>query len=80
VKEVYIGNLVDGGANLQGTFDNVSFNSATNPAPVITSPSATTGAIGSQVVITGSNFGASQGSSVVFLSDVLTCSPKSARN
>jgi len=35
------------------TFDNVSVNSASAPAPVITSVSATTGSIGSPVVITG---------------------------
>jgi hypothetical protein len=49
------------------TFDNVSVNTAAAPAPVITSVSATTGSIGSQVAITGSNFGATQGSSVVLL-------------
>src|SRR5205807_9765086 len=47
----------------------LSVNSTANPAPVITSVSATTGSIGSQVVISGSNFGTSQGSGVVLLND-----------
>jgi RHS repeat-associated protein len=51
-------------------FDSVSVNSAASPAPVIASLSATTGAIGSQVTIAGSNFGATQGSSTVLLSDI----------
>jgi regulation of enolase protein 1 (concanavalin A-like superfamily) len=49
------------------TFDGVSVSSAASPAPVITGVSATTGSIGGQVVISGSGFGASQGSSVVLL-------------
>ena len=69
-QNAYIGMIVDGGAYVQGTFDNVSVNSTANPAPVITGLSATSGTIGSQVVITGSNFGASQGNSIVFLSGV----------
>jgi len=52
------------------TFDNVSVDSAAAPAPVITSVSATTGSIGSQVTISGSHFGASQGSSLVTLNAV----------
>ena len=48
-------------------FDNVSINSTAAPAPVITSLSATTGMIGSQVVIGGSHFGVSAGSSLVLL-------------
>jgi RHS repeat-associated protein len=51
-------------------FDNVSISTPTAPAPAITSISATTGPIGSQVVISGAHFGASQGNSVVWLSDV----------
>ena len=51
------------------TFDNVSVNSTTAPAPVISSLSATTGSVGSQIQITGSNFGASQGGSLVFLNN-----------
>ena len=49
------------------TFDSVSVNSASAPAPLITAVSATTGSIGSQVVISGSGFGASQGASAVLL-------------
>jgi hypothetical protein len=48
-------------------FDNVSVNSASAPAPVISSVSATSGSIGSQVVISGTGFGAPQGNSVVTL-------------
>ena len=50
-----------------GTFDSVSVSSAAAPAPVINAVSATTGSIGSQVVISGTGFGASQGSSAVLL-------------
>ena len=67
---VYVGLVVDSGipsSLATVTFDNVSVNSSAAPAPVITSVSATTGAIGSTVVITGSNFGASQEGSVVTL-------------
>jgi regulation of enolase protein 1 (concanavalin A-like superfamily) len=48
-------------------FDSVSVSSAAAPAPVITAVSATTGSIGSQVVISGAGFGASQGGSAVLL-------------
>jgi YD repeat-containing protein len=51
------------------TFDNVSVSTPTAPGPVITGLSATTGPVGSQVVITGSGFGATQGSSLVLLND-----------
>ena len=51
------------------TFDNVSINTTAAPAPFIASVSATTGNIGSTVVITGAGFGASQGSSTVLLND-----------
>jgi RHS repeat-associated protein len=54
------------------TVDSVSINSFASSAPVITNISATTGQIGAQVVITGANFGASQGNSAVFLNDVQT--------
>ena len=70
---VYAGLYVSSGAtNSMATaaFDDVSLNSSSNPAPVISSTSATTGAIGDQVTITGSNFGASQNGSVVRLSGV----------
>src|ERR1700683_3477590 len=69
-ENVYIGLVVNSGNTSSlttATFDNVSVSSAATPAPVITSVSATTGTIGSTVVITGANFGASQGSSVVNL-------------
>ena len=49
------------------TFDNVSINSSTTPGPVITGVSATTGSVGSQVVISGSGFGSTQGNSLVTL-------------
>src|SRR5260370_27835124 len=49
------------------TFDGVSVSSAAAPAPVITAISATTGSIGSQVVISGSGFGAPQGGRAVLL-------------
>jgi RHS repeat-associated protein len=51
------------------TFDNVSITSTGSPAPVISSASATTGPVGTQVVLSGSGFGASQNGSQVFLSD-----------
>ena len=51
------------------TFDNVSLSSAATPAPIISSVSATTAAVGSQVVISGTGFGASQGASLVQMND-----------
>jgi RHS repeat-associated protein len=68
-QNVYVGLAVTGTTNTlaTGTFDNVSVSSPTNPGPVITSVSATTGAIGSQAVISGSGFGSSQGNSTVYL-------------
>jgi hypothetical protein len=69
-QNVYIGLAVNSGSTtalVTATFDNVSVNSAAAPGPAITSVSATTGSIGSQVMINGLNFGASQGSSVVLL-------------
>ncbi len=71
-QNVYIGLVVNSdntSALATATFDNVSTSTPAAPAPAITSVSATTGAIGSQVVITGTGFGASQGSSVVYLND-----------
>jgi regulation of enolase protein 1 (concanavalin A-like superfamily) len=68
---VYIGLAVSsrtGTSLATGIFDSVSINSAAAPAPVITAVSATTGAVGSQVVISGSGFGATQGGSAVLLS------------
>ena len=67
---VYIGLAVDSsttGTLQTTTFDNVSVSSAANPAPTISSVSATTGSIGSQVTISGTNFGTTQGSSLVVL-------------
>lgn len=49
------------------SFDNASVSSAAAPAPTITGVSATTGALGSPVVITGTGFGATQGGSLVLL-------------
>jgi RHS repeat-associated protein len=69
-QNVYVGLAVASGATSSTTtaaFDNLSITSNPDPAPVITSVSATTGSIGSQVSISGSNFGASQGGSVVTL-------------
>jgi len=71
-QNVYIGLAVCSNDNptlATATFDNVSVSSSSNPAPVITSISATTGAVGSQVAITGSGFGASQSGSAVLLND-----------
>ena len=73
-QNVYVGLAVSSGttgALYTGTFDNVSINSTASPAPVISSVSATTGSIGSQVVINGSNFGSSLGSGVVLLNDAV---------
>jgi hypothetical protein len=69
-QTVYLGLAVNSGSTTAlttATFDNVSVNSAAAPAPVITSVSATTGSIGSQVTINGANFGTSQGNSTVLL-------------
>lgn len=73
-QSVYIGLGVTSGTNstlATATFDNVSVNSASAPAPVITNVSATTGPVGSQVVISGSGFGSTQGSNIVTLNDTL---------
>src|SRR4029077_15348452 len=67
-QNVYVGVAISSATNSAlstATVDNVSVNPATAPAPVITSVSATTGSIGSQVVISGSGFGSTQGA--VFL-------------
>jgi RHS repeat-associated protein len=69
-QNVYVGLFVTSEYNTSlatGTFANVSVSSSATPAPVITSLSATTGAVGSQIVISGSGFGATQGSSLVLL-------------
>jgi RHS repeat-associated protein len=54
------------------TFDNVSVTGPTDPGPAVASVSATTGSVGSTVVISGTGFGVSQGSSSVTLSSVAT--------
>lgn len=69
-QNVYVGLIMASGSTSSlaaGTFDNVSVSSATMSAPIITSVSATTGGVGTQVVINGSGFGASQGTSLVTL-------------
>jgi YD repeat-containing protein len=71
-QNVFAGLAVNSGSNsalATATFDNVSVSSAAAPAPVITSLSATTGPIGSQVTVNGLNFGASQGGSLVTLNN-----------
>jgi RHS repeat-associated protein len=69
---VYVGLFVSNRSTTSlatATFDGVSFSTPSSPAPVITGMSATTGSVGSQVVITGSGFGTTQSSSVVTLND-----------
>jgi RHS repeat-associated protein len=71
-QNVYIGLAVtsQSGQNLvTATFDNVSISSTASPAPVISSVSATSGSVGSQVVISGSGFGTQVGNSAVLLND-----------
>jgi RHS repeat-associated protein len=65
---LYVSNRNTGGL-ATGTFDGVSISPVSSPAPVITSVSATTGTVGSQVTINGTGFGASEGSSVVTLNN-----------
>ncbi len=66
-QTAYIGLVTSGEGSLEtATFDNVSINSTT-PAPLITAISASTAAVGGQVGIIGSNFGATQGGSLVLL-------------
>ncbi len=69
---VYVGLAVTGSNDstiATATFDNVSINSSASPAPVIAAVSATTGSVGSQVVITGTGFGSTQSNSAVMLND-----------
>jgi RHS repeat-associated protein len=73
VQNVYIGMAIsaDSTSSLaRATFDNVSVSSTAAPGPVITAVSATTGPVGSQVVISGSGFGATVGASLVMLGSV----------
>ena len=70
-QNVYVGLAVSSGASATtvstATFDNVSVNTSSDPQPVISNVSATTGPVGTQVTISGSNFGSSQGPSAVLL-------------
>jgi RHS repeat-associated protein len=69
-QNVSIGLGASSGSNTvlaTATFDNVSVTSTVTPSPIITGVSATTGAIGSHVTITGSGFGASQSGSLATL-------------
>src|SRR5467141_1788809 len=69
-QNVYVGLAVSNRTTSSlatATFDSVSVSTAGSPAPVITAVSATTGSIGSQVVISGTGFGATQGGSAVLL-------------
>jgi len=73
-QSVYVGLAVSSrntSALVTATFDNVSLSTPSTPAPAITNVSATTGSVGTQVQISGSGFGASEGSSVVFLNGTL---------
>lgn len=72
-QNVYIGLAVDGYSTsppYSTTFDGVSVSTPSSPAPFIEDVSPTTGPAGTEVVVSGSGFGASQGSSLVMLSDV----------
>ena len=67
-QNVNVGLAVSSGQSagpVTATFDNVSINMNSDPNPAISSVSTTTGSVGSQITISGSNFGATQGSSVV---------------
>ena len=69
-QNVYVGLGVSSGSTgslATASFDNVSVSSSALQAPVITTVSASTVSIGSQIVITGSGFGAAQGNSLVYL-------------
>ena len=69
-QNVYIGLTVSSQSNSSlatATFDSVSLNSAASPAPVISGISPAAGVAGSQAVISGSGFGASQGTGAVML-------------
>src|ERR1051326_1692042 len=69
-QNVYIGLAMWSGSttsSASATFDHVSVSSASSPSPIITGISATTGSVGSQIMITGNNFGAFQSDSFVTL-------------
>ena len=65
---VYVG-LVTSSANNTASswavYDNASLSSVSNPAPTISGIAPTSGAAGTSVTITGSNFGATRGASTV---------------
>jgi hypothetical protein len=72
-QNVYVGLAVASGnkSNIaSATFDNVSISSVSVPAPIITGLSTTTGTVGSQVVISGVNFGLQNG--IVTLNGAVT--------
>jgi thermitase len=67
---VYVGLAVSSGQNstlATGTFNNVSLSTSAAPAPILNNVSPASGATGTQVVLSGVGFGASQGNSVVRL-------------
>jgi regulation of enolase protein 1 (concanavalin A-like superfamily) len=69
-QNVFVGLAVCSDDNTKlatATFDNVSISTVAAPAPNISGISPTTGPVGTQVVISGSGFGASQGGSAVNL-------------
>lgn len=73
-QSVYIGLEVNSGtttAVATATFDSVSVSTASTPAPAITSISPTSGVVGTQVTITGTGFGSSQGGSLVTLNNTV---------
>ena len=76
-QNVYIGLVVNSSNNsalATATFDNVSVSTPSAPAPAINSLSTTAGPVGTSVVISGSGFGATQGSSTVILNGVVATS------
>jgi regulation of enolase protein 1 (concanavalin A-like superfamily) len=67
-QNVYVGLTVGNyypADSVTATFDNVSISSTTAPAPAISGLSPSSGVVGTAVAITGTSFGASQGSSTV---------------
>jgi RHS repeat-associated protein len=74
-QNVYIGLLVsseNASAVATATFDSISVNSDLFVAPVITGVSGTTGPVSTQVTISGTGFGTTQGSSFVALNGLPT--------
>jgi RHS repeat-associated protein len=69
----YVGLAVSsdsGGSLVTAVFDDVSISPASTPAPQISGVSSDNGSVGTQIAISGSGFGSSQGYSAVFLGDV----------